>query len=86
MMVFKGLAVGLLAKGPVAVVLCAIPLFLWLAMSGNRGALKRLPWGAGLALATLIAAPWYIAAEIATPGFLHYFIIGEHFYRFVISG
>lgn len=86
MMVFVGLAVGLLAKGPVAVVLCTIPLFLWLALTGNWGALKRLPWGPGLALATLMTAPWYIAAEIATPGFLHYFIVGEHFNRFVVSG
>ncbi|WP_083100669.1 ArnT family glycosyltransferase [Pseudophaeobacter leonis] len=86
MLVFVGLAVGRLAKGPVTVVLCTIPLFLWLALGGNWGALKHLPWGPGLALATLMAAPWYIAAEIATPGFLHYFIIGEHCNRFVVSG
>lgn len=86
MMVFVGLAVGLLAKGPVAVVLCIIPLFLWLAVTGNWGALKRLPWRAGLLLLLLLTAPWYIAAERATPGFLQYFLIGEHFNRFLVSG
>jgi hypothetical protein len=30
--------------------------------------------------------PWYIAAEMATPGFLRYFIIGEHYERFVVTG
>ncbi|WP_218061277.1 hypothetical protein [Pseudoalteromonas luteoviolacea] len=29
---------------------------------------------------------WYVLAEIATPGFLDYFIVGEHFNRFVVSG
>ena len=30
--------------------------------------------------------PWYVWAEIRTPGFINYFIIGEHFYRFIESG
>jgi hypothetical protein len=33
-----------------------------------------------------IAAPWYWAAEVKTPGFLNYFLVGEHFKRFVVSG
>ena len=33
-----------------------------------------------------IALPWYIMAEMATPGFIDYFIVGEHFKRFVVSG
>lgn len=35
---------------------------------------------------TAIALPWYILAEIKTPGFLNYFIVGEHFHRFVTPG
>ena len=34
----------------------------------------------------LIAVPWYVMAEHKTPGFLHYFIIGEHIDRFLDSG
>jgi hypothetical protein len=30
--------------------------------------------------------PWYVAAEMRTPGFLEYFIVGEHWKRFVDSG
>jgi 4-amino-4-deoxy-L-arabinose transferase-like glycosyltransferase len=33
-----------------------------------------------------VTLPWYIWAEIRTPGFINYFIVGEHFYRFVESG
>ncbi|WP_313352231.1 glycosyltransferase family 39 protein [Paracoccus sp. (in: a-proteobacteria)] len=81
--VFLGLAIGALAKGPVAVVLCAIPITLWLALTWNWRMLRRLPWARGMALLTVLVAPWYVAAEIATPGFLHYFLIGEHVQRFL---
>lgn len=34
----------------------------------------------------LIALPWYILAEHRTPGFLNYFIVGEHIQRFLTPG
>jgi hypothetical protein len=34
----------------------------------------------------LIAVPWYVMAEIESPGFIDYFLVGEHFKRFVDSG
>ena len=83
---FVVLAIGLMAKGPVAVVLTAIPLLLWLLIGRRWHFLARLPWATGLILLTALTLPWYLAAEIKTPGFLRYFIIGEHFERFVISG
>lgn len=84
---FVGLAIGLLAKGPLTIVLVAGSCLMWLA--GQRDwqlHLKGLPWARGILLAALITLPWYIAAEIKTPGFIQYFIIGEHFLRFVDAG
>ena len=81
-----GLAIGMLAKGPVATILCGIPVFLWLVVTWNWGLLKRLPWLRGTALLLMLVLPWYVAAEIATPGFLHYFLIGEHVQRFLTPG
>ncbi|GIU22645.1 glycosyltransferase family 39 protein [Shewanella sp. MBTL60-007] len=103
---FSGLAIGLLAKGPVALVLFAIGTGLWLlwryglqknGLQKNglqkSGLLKmwrhlwqRTPLVTGTLLMLAIALPWYVMAERATPGFLHYFIIGEHWSRFVDSG
>lgn len=83
---FLGLAIGLLAKGPVATVLCVMPIGLFTVITWRWSVLKRLPWLRGCLLLAGIVLPWYIAAEIATPGFLRYFIIGEHFERFVVSG
>ncbi|MBE1281755.1 MAG: phospholipid carrier-dependent glycosyltransferase [Rhodobacteraceae bacterium] len=84
LLVFAGLVIGLLAKGPVAVVLCGIPLVLWGLFTRRWRDYGKLPWIRGFALLLVLAAPWYIAAEIKTPGFLNYFIIGEHYERFII--
>src|SRR3546814_19722372 len=45
-----------------------------------------LPWLKGLLLTAALSLPWYILAEIKTPGFLDYFIVGEHFRRFLDPG
>lgn len=84
---FGGLILGLLAKGPVALVLAGTPLFLWTAYYRRWGEVWRsLPWIGGVSLTLLIVLPWYLLAESKTPGFLEYFFIGEHWHRFVTPG
>ena len=84
---FAGLAVGLLAKGPVAVVLVFVPIVgatLW--SRSWRAAWQHLPWIPGSALTAAVTIAWYWAAERASPGFLAYFLVGEHWKRFVVPG
>lgn len=83
---FVGIAIGLLAKGPTATAITTMALVAWLAVGRRWRGLSALPWASGLLLAAILTLPWYVAAEIRTPGFLRYFIIGEHFERFVVSG
>ncbi|WP_076411825.1 glycosyltransferase family 39 protein [Shewanella sp. UCD-KL12] len=88
---FVGLAIGLLAKGPVILVLMGLAVALWLvwgfgAIKPWRELVKRVPLVSGLLLMLLCSLPWYLMAEQATPGFLEYFILGEHWLRFVDSG
>ena len=84
---FVGLAIGMLAKGPVALVLSFVPLGAWTLWTQSwRVAWSHLPWFAGTALASVLVVPWYWAAERASPGFLDYFLIGEHWKRFVEPG
>jgi len=84
---FVGLAIGLLAKGPVAIVLTGLPIVVWVALEKQWECVwRRLPWLTGSLLVIVIALPWYLAAERATPGFLQYFIIGEHLKRFTETG
>jgi 4-amino-4-deoxy-L-arabinose transferase-like glycosyltransferase len=84
---FVGLAVSLLAKGPIGVVLPGLAIGAWVAWHRKWAETwHNLPWIMGTLLTAIIALPWYALAESATPGFLNYFIIGEHFGRFLANG
>ena len=81
---FIGLGIGLLAKGPLVLVLCLIPIGLWTIYSRNlKTVLTQLPWVRGTLLMLAIALPWYLIAEMRTPGFIEYFIVGEHWHRYL---
>ena len=49
-------------------------------------AVEKITLASGSLLTLAIAVPWYVLAELKTPGFLNYFIIGEHFSRFLDPG
>jgi putative flippase GtrA len=84
---FIGLGIGLIAKGPIAIVLSGISIGLWTAISGEWIKIwKRLPWIKGTLLMLGISVPWFLIAEHKSPGFLEYFIIGEHWKRFTERG
>ncbi|NGM85881.1 glycosyltransferase family 39 protein [Parapusillimonas sp. SGNA-6] len=84
---FVGLSIGLLAKGPLAAVVIGGPVALWYALDLKRREWTTcLPWIRGLILAALLSVPWYILAEFKTPGFLDYFIVGEHIRRYLDPG
>lgn len=83
---FIGLALGLLAKGPLVLVLSGLPVFIWVAATRNWPLLWRcLPWVPGTLLMLALSVPWYLLAELKTPGFIDYFIVGEHIKRFLVS-
>ena len=84
---FVSLGWGLLAKGPLAPVLAGLAIGAWLLTSRSYWPeVRRLPWVRGFILSLAVAAPWYLAAEQKTPGFLNYFLVGEHIKRFLIPG
>ena len=84
---FGGIILGLLAKGPMALVMAGIPTLCWTAYNRRwPDVWRRLPWLAGIALTLLLALPWYGIAEQRTPGFLEYFLVGEHWHRYVTPG
>lgn len=93
---FVGIGLGLLAKGPLILVLAGVPLvgFVLLVFLARRFCdcaslwldFRHFPLFSGSVLALLIALPWYVACEARSEGFLEYFIVGEHFKRFLVSG
>ena len=67
---YGGMALGILTKGPIAIVLpgLVIPIFLWIQKEFNlRNVLKLKPF-LGLLLIILIAGPWYYLVHLYTEG------------------
>ncbi len=83
---FVAIAAGLLAKGPLILVLAAGAILPTLVHDESRQRLRVLPWVSGSILTLGLSLPWYLLAETRTPGFLDYFLVGEHFRRFVDPG
>jgi 4-amino-4-deoxy-L-arabinose transferase-like glycosyltransferase len=83
---FIAVGVGLLAKGPIVLVLTGPPILLWVVWFKNvKKTLTIFPWVLGILIVILITIPWYYLAEQRTPGFLDYFLVGEHYKRFFDS-
>ena len=58
----------------------------WVANLLSHSVISGFITASGLLIAATLTLPWYILAEIKSPGFLHYFLLGEHFQRFVVPG
>lgn len=78
---------GALCKGLATWALIGLPLLAY-ALTERRPLqiFKDIFDWAGVVIAFGIFMPWYIAAEYYNPGFIHYFIVGEHFSRFLVPG
>ena len=85
---FVALGLGFLAKGPLIIVLTFPPLFLWCCLDLNRfkELFTKFSIVIGLLITAIISVPWYYYAEQQSPGFLDYFIVGEHYKRFMEPG
>ena len=79
------LALGTLAKGPVALLLGVAIVLIWLASERRLAEIGRMPlvWCALIYCA--IVAPWFFLMEMRNPGFLNFFFIHEHLQRYVSS-
>lgn len=87
LVMWAAIGAGTLAKGLATVALALLPIVLY-------GLVVRTPLRTArtfvslpaLGLALLVALPWYLAAEARFPGFLRYFLVGEHLQRFLEPG
>ena len=76
------LALGTLAKGPVAPALSAVIVFLFVAVKRDWRALPRTLWIPGIVLYLAAMLPWYIAVQLRNPEFFRVFILEHNLARF----
>ncbi len=76
------IALGMLAKGPVAVLLGATVIVLYATAVREPRLIRETLWLPGIALFCAIALPWYFAVQIRNPAFFREFILEHNLGRF----
>ena len=81
--VFYGfMAVGMLAKGPVAPFLAAVVIVLHASIVRKLRLVLKSLWLPGILLFCAIALPWYVAVQMRNPEFFREFIVRQNLGRF----
>ena len=79
-------ALALLTKGLIGVAVISVGIALYAIVT------RSLSWGlvvrgsVALVAGGLIASPWFLAMEAASPGYLYYYFVQRHFMGFVTEG
>jgi 4-amino-4-deoxy-L-arabinose transferase-like glycosyltransferase len=76
------LALGTLAKGPVAPALASIIILIFAAVRRDWSAAFRTLWIPGIALFLAVTLPWYVAVQLRNPEFFRFFILEHNLARF----
>ena len=76
------LGLGMLAKGPVAPVLCGGAIFVYLLICKRWRDLRNMGWIWGVPLLIAVAAPWYVAVALRHPEYNNAFWYEQNFGRF----
>jgi len=76
------IALGTLAKGPVALVLAAFVIVAFAFTKGDQRLILRTLWVPGIVLFCAVALPWYVTIQLRNPGFFREFILQHNLGRF----
>ena len=76
------IALGMLAKGPVAPLLAAVVIVILAAVFREWRLLVRTLWIPGILIFIVIGLPWYVAVQMANPQFFREFILEHNLARF----
>ncbi|MFY9740926.1 MAG: glycosyltransferase family 39 protein [Candidatus Sulfotelmatobacter sp.] len=79
---FFFVALGMLAKGPVAPFLAGVVIVLYAVAARELRLVLRTLWLPGILLFCIVALPWYFAVQVRNPQFFHDFILEQNLGRF----
>jgi 4-amino-4-deoxy-L-arabinose transferase-like glycosyltransferase len=84
LLLFGGfLGLGVLAKGPAAIVLAGGAIGLWAIATGHWRAALRTVHPIAVAAFCVVALPWYVVCALRNPDFLRVFIFQHNFQRYL---
>ena len=78
-------ALGALAKGPVAPFLAVLVIVLYSASTREWRVIAKTLWLPGILLFCVISLPWYLAVQLRNPEFFSVFILQQNLARFSIN-
>jgi 4-amino-4-deoxy-L-arabinose transferase-like glycosyltransferase len=76
------IALGMLAKGPIAPFLAVAVIVVFAAMARELRLVVKTLWLPGILLFCVVALPWYIAVQMRNPQFFREFILRHNLARF----
>jgi len=76
------LALGVLAKGPVAIVLAGLIVAGFAFARRERNLISQTLWFPGILLLAAVVLPWYVLVQIRNPNFFRIFILEHNLARF----
>lgn len=76
------MALGMLAKGPVAPFLAGLIIVLYASWARELRLILKMLWWPGIILFGAIALPWYVAVQVRNPEFFRQFIVEHNLGRF----
>lgn len=79
---FVFIALGMLAKGPIAPFLAALIIVVLALLHWEARIIWRTLWIPGIVLFFAVGLPWYVAVQIRNPQFLNVFILQHNLERF----
>ena len=77
------LGIGMITKGPVALVLFGLPVFVDACVNRRWRSVFTWEWLVAAPVFFLVAVPWFVLVEQRNPGSVLYFFYNENFLRFV---
>ncbi len=82
-LLYAATALGVLTKGPVAVVLVGGTVALFIAVRREWRVVRWLVSPTGILIFLAIAVPWFVVVSRRNPEFLQYFVVHEHLQRYM---
>lgn len=80
---YAAAALAVLTKGPIGLLVPGMVIGVWIVVTRRWSLIREMQVPFGTVLFLALVTPWFLLMEQANPGYLHYFIVRQHFGNFL---